>query len=497
MKKISTNNDDCSFENKYKFEDLFGKVKAFGGSIIKNRKQTCFTAVMVGTVLFSANNIYKLGTDIVEAIEYYSEISEIEEYASSHNGDIVQKVNDDVILVVNNISSSIESKYHFKQNNLWDNEGNIISLNGVNKPICFVGCNINNETLKNIQLSSSKTEILQLDLSSVDDTFVNYLPNTIEALSLNNCNYITNLRDLPKRCPNITVISLNATASLSDLSFIYQLPNLKELYISDSAYITEDLLNYLRNNNIKTNITEQDIINSQKIDEIIDSIITPDMSDKDKIQTICLYVLNNVEYDVMKTLESNQTPLKCVLDDGKGVCISYAYLTNVLLNKAGIKSFEIINDSHVWNLVKLDNKYYYIDTTNMDDSVFYNFLLKTLNITKYYMIDTNNTFTTAMSKPEDDVTIIPLSLIEDIQNGRSDKDIFEKYGGQIGNLVVQLVSILYGVATYLGFFSLKKLVQTFPDLCSNIKSDYKEIIEEYNDYKKKKIVQYRKDDISF
>ena len=259
--------------------------------------------------------------------------------------------------------------------------------------------------------------------------------------------------------------------------------NLKEVNISDSAYITEDLLNYLRDNNITTNISEQDIINSQKIDRIISDIITPNMSDRDKIQAICLYVLNNVEYDVTLSLESNRTPLKCVLENGKGVCASYAYFTNILLNKAGIKSFEIVNDNHGWDIIKLDDKYYYIDTTNMDDSVFYNFLLKILNISKYYMIDTNNTFTTPMSKPKDDKTIIPLSLIEDIQNGWDEKDLFEKYGGQMGNFAVQLVGFLSGAATYLGFASLKRIGQYSPDLYYNIKNDYKTKMEEYNAHK--------------
>lgn len=485
MKKISINPDDCSFENKYKFEDLLNKVKALGGSIVKNGKQTCFFALMIGCVLFSANNIYKIGADLVEGVKYYGTIFQINKDSSSHNDNIIKKLNDEGILVANSITSSRDSKYHFEQNNLCDNEGNIIYLNGIDKPIYFINCNINNETFKNIKLSSSKAKILSLEMSSVDNNFINYLPSTIEELSLNKCNYITNLNGLPVRCPNITEISLNAMASLSDLSFIYQLPNLKEINISDSAYITEDLLNYLKDKNIATNITAQDVINSQKIDEVISNIITPSMSDKDKIQAICLYVLNNVEYDITQTLESNQTPLTCVLEDGKGVCASYAYLTNILLNKAGIKSFEIMNDSHGWNAIKLDNKYYYIDTTNMDDSVFYNFLLKTLNITRYYMIDTNNTYSTPMSQPTDDETIIPLSLVEDIQQGRNEKDIFEKYGGQFGVFVVQLVSILSGMATYLGFVSLKRIVRESPNLFFNIKIDYEKMIGEYNNHKRK------------
>ncbi len=481
MKRISTNNDDCSFENKYKFEDLYNGIKALGGSIIKNGKQTCFLAMMVGCVLFSANNSYKIGTDVVKLFDTYIEKTELNKYFISYNDDLLQMFNNGIIVV--NASSSVEQKYYFSDNNLFDNKGNIVSLNSTNKPICFIHCNINRETLENMQLSYSQTKILNLNECSIDNECIQCFPSTLEDLSLDRCIYINNLNDLPKLCPNITKLSLNAIPNLSDLSFIYNLPNLKEVYISDSVYINEELLNYLRDNNIKTSITQQDIINSKKIDEIISNIITPDMSDRDKIQAICLYVLNNVEYDIAQTFESNLTPLTCVLDDGKGVCASYAYLTNVLLNKANINSFNISNGGHAWNVIELDDKYYYIDTTKMDDSAFYNFFLKTLNITRYYMIDTHNTFATPMSNPEDDRTIIPLSLIEDIQNGTSEKYIFEKYGGQVGNFVVILLSILSVIAIPFGYVALNKIIHNSPEWLSNIKDDYKEILEEYKSHK--------------
>lgn len=472
MKKLSVNKNDCSFENKYKFADLFNKVKAVGGSIIKNGKQTCVLGVMTGCVLFSANSIYKLGTEIVEAVEYFNAVSELDKDIISKNDDVIQQINSEAILAAN-VRTSLELKYHFENNNLYDNEGNITTLNGVEKPIYFTGCNLSEETFQNIHLSSSQTKDLCLDYSSIDDNFINYLPNTVEKLSLNNCNYITNLNELPRRCSNITVLSLNANSSLSDLSFIYQLPNLKEIYIVDSVYITEELLTYLKTNNITTNLTEQDLINSQKVDEIINTIITPDMSDKEKIQAVCLYVLNNVEYDIKLSEKSNKTPLSCVLEEGKGVCASYAYFTNVLLNKAGIESFEIINDSHAWNTIKSDDKYYYVDTTAMDGSAFYNFLLRILNMSKYYMVDTNNTLISAMSDPTDETTIIPMSLIEDIQAGRDEKDLFEKYSGLIGEFGVILGFVLSGLSIAFGPGILKRIItEEIPDLYYYIREDY-------------------------
>jgi len=483
MKRISVNKDDCSFENKYKFEDLVFRIKSLGGSIIKNGKQTCILGAMIGYILFSTNSFYKLGLNTIETVEFNKKNTQRNKEIISHNDEILNEVNDRI--VVANIEASVEQKYHFEENNLCDDEGNIITLNGSTKPIHFICCNINEEILKNIQLSESRTKELFLDGTSVTDNFINYLPKTLESLSLNRCNYITNLNDLPKRCPNITEISINAAASLSDLDFIYHLPNLKEIYISDSVYVTEELLKYLKSKNITTNMEEQDIINSKKIDEIIHDIITPNMNDKEKIQAVCLYILNNVEYDVNKKPESNDSPLNCVLKDGKGVCASYAYFTNILLSKSGINSFEVNNDTHAWNMIELDGKYYYIDTTSMDDCTFYNFLLKILNLANYYMIDTDSTFSTPMSKPSNDKTIIPMSLIKDIQVGRDDKNIFEKYGGQVGNIGVILGAILYGLATGLGPLTLKKVIGNVPSLYHNIRDDYNEIKEDYVGHKSK------------
>ncbi len=483
MKKISTNHDDCSFENKHKFEELLNKVKALGGSIIKNGKQTCIMAMMVGCVLFSVSNIYKAGTDVFEFAITYSLNDQVNEFVISYNDNTIKNFTDGV--VVAKVASSFEKKYHFQNNYLYDNQGNYISLDDSDKPVCLLHCKIDSQTLNNMQLPFSRVKILTLNECSIDNECIESFPRSLEELSLDRCTYITNLDLLPWICPNITKLSLNAIPNLSDLSFIYRLPNLKELYISDSAYITEELLSYLEANNITTNLTEKDVSNSKRIDEIISSIITPTMSDREKIQAICLYVLDNVDYDATKVIVSNLNPLNCVLEDGKGVCASYTYLTNVLLGKANISSFKVGNGGHSWNLVDLDDKYYYIDTTNMDEGYLYNLLLRALNITKFYMIDPSNTLTTPMSSPLENKTIIPLSLIEDIQKGTSEKDIFERYGGQAGNFGVILASMLSVIVTYLGFSYTLKIIQEAPSLYSNIKKDYNDLVEEFNNPKMK------------
>lgn len=198
------------------------------------------------------------------------------------------------------------------------------------------------------------------------------------------------------------------------------------------------------------------------------------MSDREKVKAICLYVLDSIEYDITYLDQSNIFPLTCVLDNGKGVCASYAYMTNVLLNKAGIKSFQVIDDSHGWNIIELDGEYYYVDTTNMDGSSINKMLLELFNISKNYMIDPEYTTLSAMSNASSEETIIMANLVDDIIKGSSNKDIFEKYGGMVLSGSFSLVSFIIGCFVGFNIFLLMtgKYVEIGKEIYSSIKDDY-------------------------
>ncbi len=470
MKKISVNKNDCSFKNKYKFDDLVSKIKAIGGSIKANAGRICITGIMIGALIISGLVSYNLGSDIVEDIKYEKEY---EIYIENEGGEVIEyEILPTDTIFVNIFADSEQQTYLFKDNLLYDNNGNIIDLTGYTGPIYFWGCNIDETTFKNINLSISEVKRLNLYYSSVTDECICYFPLTLENLSLNNCNYITNLDMLVERCPNITKLSINNLSSLNNINFIYRMKNLKEINISNCAYITQELLDYLKDKNIKNNLTETDVINSKKTDEIINEIIKPNMTDKEKIQAICLYVIENYEFDIKTGHDSNKNPLNCFLKNGKGVCISYAYITNVLLNKVGIKSFKVENSDHAWNVVEVDGEYFYIDTTNIDSDEFYHFLLKYFNFTNYYMTDTENTFEAATTKPSDEETMMPMCLVEKIEAERVHKSFIEKNNGDIENsfiIVGILLKILSIPATiFLGAFSYTST----KELCKSLKRGY-------------------------
>lgn len=124
--------------------------------------------------------------------------------------------------------------------------------------------------------------------------------------------------------------------------------------------------------------------------KIVDSI-PQNYSEYDKALYLYEYIINNTAYE--ENSEDNQD-LRSVILYKKSVCGGYARTYQYLCNLAGIKCTTVngsITDSetgetsnHAWNLVNLNNKYYWVDSTwgdsyekNEDakDLINYNFFL--------------------------------------------------------------------------------------------------------------------------
>lgn len=113
---------------------------------------------------------------------------------------------------------------------------------------------------------------------------------------------------------------------------------------------------------------EQEQFVDDKVAQIMSTIVTPDMNEKQKIQAIHKYILDHVEYDT--TL--NERTAYTALYDGKTVCMGYAMLLQKMAQKVGIECHIIKGGSnagyHAWNKVKVDGAWYNIDATT-DDSL--------------------------------------------------------------------------------------------------------------------------------
>ena len=109
------------------------------------------------------------------------------------------------------------------------------------------------------------------------------------------------------------------------------------------------------------------------IDNKIKDLTTSTMTNKDKIKVIHDYIINNTEYDKLKSENINDNTYKSntaygVLMQGYGICSGYADTMAIFLDKLGIKNYKISNDTHIWNLVFINGVWTHLDAT-WDDPI--------------------------------------------------------------------------------------------------------------------------------
>ena len=131
----------------------------------------------------------------------------------------------------------------------------------------------------------------------------------------------------------------------------------------------------------KTTKEQEKYVNTE-LNKIVNSIISPNMNDFDKITVINKYLIDRFEYD--KSLKSNTA--YTALKTGKAICQGYAMAAYKMFNLVGIENRIIIGDldgvPHGWNLVKLNGKWYHLDVTNNDALGKNNYFLKNDNALK-------------------------------------------------------------------------------------------------------------------
>ena len=142
---------------------------------------------------------------------------------------------------------------------------------------------------------------------------------------------------------------------------------------------------------IKHTYSKEDIeaVNN-KVDIILKENINNNMSTKDKIKTLHDYIINNTNYDILKSKDIKNNTYKSntaygVLIQGYGICSGYSDTMAIFLNRLNIINYKVSNEDHIWNLVHLNDKWLHLDLT-WDDPV------SEQNITRdnYFLITTKN-----------------------------------------------------------------------------------------------------------
>ena len=109
----------------------------------------------------------------------------------------------------------------------------------------------------------------------------------------------------------------------------------------------------------------------EKAKEILDEIITDDMTDLEKQIRIAEYIQDFIEYSEEPDEDDGKTyPIiyhGIIKNDG--VCNNYARTANYLMNNAGLEVRICEGSGHMWNMIRLDGKWYEFDCTWNDNEI--------------------------------------------------------------------------------------------------------------------------------
>lgn len=120
----------------------------------------------------------------------------------------------------------------------------------------------------------------------------------------------------------------------------------------------------------KVIIQEKPVITQELVEklakEVLDEIITENMTDHDKINTIFKWVKKNMLY--ISSPENDVVNAAYVaFTTGRGDCYNYYSMTKLLLDGCGIQNMMIERDggssTHFWHLVNIGTGWYHYDTT--------------------------------------------------------------------------------------------------------------------------------------
>ena len=170
-----------------------------------------------------------------------------------------------------------------------------------------------------------------------------------------------------------------ATISLSDFELSAdELDMIYHLYVNDSGehYHLGNSLNVSTGSCI-ISISPSYLSGTDKAkyDEAVDKFValaSGATSDYEKSLILHDALIKSITYDLTAPNAHNAYG---ALVDGRAVCEGYAEAYQILLEKVGIMSYVVRGmgngESHAWNLVRLDGKYYYSDLT-WDDATIVN-----------------------------------------------------------------------------------------------------------------------------
>jgi len=197
-------------------------------------------------------------------------------------------------------------------------------------------------------------------------------------------------------CDEISIENLSITMGPEDNIDFTKMKSLKNLDFKNSkpydlAIVLHDkVLDQLKSNGVnitaQSGVLEKTLEINQELNNIVEVLnIKENSTDKEKMDAILIYILDNFSYDEQvaynsynntKDLKLNQSfyengALDAVFNNnGNIICGNYAALFKALANRCGLDTYYIISENHAWNLVSVEGEYYYVDSTWLGEKTF-------------------------------------------------------------------------------------------------------------------------------
>ena len=111
---------------------------------------------------------------------------------------------------------------------------------------------------------------------------------------------------------------------------------------------------------------------NEKVEEIFNKIYNDKVSPQDNIKAFHDYIIENTKYDSDRSdkniIKYRSDTAYGPLFEGYAICGGYTDLMELFLEKMNLKSYKVSSYMHIWNVVKINDKWYHIDLT-WDDPV--------------------------------------------------------------------------------------------------------------------------------
>ena len=330
-------------ENEFIVENEFSSMPNLETLILTNMRLTFLDEEVIKIKSNSLKNIIIDGTDVTHYIDYF-------DFTQCPNLEIVSIPND-------------------------SQEQNLNGLKGLKKlkEVAF--------GLPNYQYNLS--EKILGDFKERINLVSKPFPADHQSLAHTRSNFVSDISGINGSEIEVLNISfLNRVNSNMLLETVKSLPNLEQIVgfeIDNAGMCSDELIEYCEKHEIQHPFTQKSLDIKHKLTEIVSSVLTEDMDDEEKIEALSKYVISHMEYDYDLVSDKEKSPeeikkgwgesLYYSVMEGKGVCQGYAIYAQNLFTEADITSFKIEGLMHTWNLVQIDDEYYFVDLTNVDSQI--------------------------------------------------------------------------------------------------------------------------------